>query len=73
MRRIAPATAADVAAIDHALERLREARNLLREARAGVAARAAQRALKSAEGAARHVRHRAARTGAANIAREGGA
>ncbi len=62
MRLIQPAREADAEAIDRAVAALREARRLLGSARARMAAKAAARALKSAEGAARHVRHRIARS-----------
>ena len=62
MRRIASATPADGHAIAIAVERLREARTLLRQAGARQAASAAGKAISSAEGAARHVQHRIPRT-----------
>ena len=55
MRRIASATPENGQAIAIAVERLREARKLLRAAAAG-------HAISSAEGAARHVEHRIRRT-----------
>jgi hypothetical protein len=62
LRRITPATSEDGQAIAIAVERLREARNLLRRAAARRAASAAGQAINSAEGAARHVAHRMRRT-----------
>ncbi|MBA3895826.1 MAG: hypothetical protein H0X36_01525 [Sphingomonadaceae bacterium] len=62
MRRIKPATGIDKAAIGDAINALREARTLLRRAGAERACKAAARALKSAEGARRHVHHRIIRT-----------
>lgn len=62
MRLIQPAREADAEAIASAIAALREARRLLGDAKARMAAKAVARALKSAEGAARHVRHRIART-----------
>jgi hypothetical protein len=62
MRRITPATPEQAQAIAIAVERLREARTLLRQAGAGKAASAAARAINSAEGAARHAQHRIRRT-----------
>lgn len=62
MRRIKPATARDKTAIADAIGALREARTLLRRAGADRACKAAARALKSAEGARRHVHHRMIRT-----------
>lgn len=62
MRRITPATLEHGQAIAIAVERLREARTLLRQAGARQAASAAGKAISSAEGAARHVRHRIRRT-----------
>lgn len=61
MRRIKPATHDDVAAIEAAIGALRSARDLLRQAGAERAGKAAARAIGSAEGAGRHVRHRLAR------------
>jgi len=62
MRPIRAATAADretvVAAIDH----LRAARNLLSQSGAPRATAAVRRALRSAEGAARHLDHRIRRS-----------
>ncbi len=62
MRRIASATPENGQAIAIAVERLREARKLLRAAGARKAAAAAGQAISSAEGAARHVEHRIRRT-----------
>lgn len=62
MRRITPASPAQAQAIAIAVERLREARTLLREAGARQAASAAGKAISSAEGAARQVQHRIRRT-----------
>lgn len=62
MRLIQPAGEADAQKIARAISALREARRLLGEAKARMAAKAVARALKSAEGAARHVCHRIARS-----------
>ena len=62
MRRITPATPEHGQAIAIAVERMREARSLLRQAGARQAASAAGKAISSAEGAARHVQHRLRRT-----------
>jgi len=62
MRRITPATAEHSQAIAIAVEWLREARTLLRQAGARQAASAAGKAISSTEGAARHVQHRIRRT-----------
>jgi hypothetical protein len=62
MRRIASATPENGQAIAIAVERLREARKLLRDAGARNAAAAAGKAISSAEGAARHVHHRIRRS-----------
>ncbi|AOF98604.1 hypothetical protein [Sphingobium sp. RAC03] len=62
MRHITPATHEHGQAIAIAVERLREARTLLRQAGARNAAAAAGKAISSAEGAARHVAHRIRRT-----------
>lgn len=62
MRRITPATSEQGQAIAIAVERMREARTLLRRAGARQAAVAAGKAISSAEGAARHVEHRIRRT-----------
>ncbi|WP_081260971.1 hypothetical protein [Sphingobium yanoikuyae] len=62
MRPITPATAEHVQAIAIAVERLREARTLLRRAGARRAATATRKAINSAEGAARHAAHRVRRT-----------
>lgn len=55
-----PATANDVAEVRYAVSLLREARDLLVSADCPQAARKVRRALKSAEGAERHVLRRAA-------------
>lgn len=62
MRRITSSCPEHGQAIAIAVERLREARTLLRHAGARQAASAAGRAISSAEGAARHVQHRIRRT-----------
>lgn len=62
MRGMKPATPEHGQAIAIAVERLREARSLLRQAGARNAAAATGRAINSAEGAARHVAYRIART-----------
>jgi hypothetical protein len=62
MSRIKPATGGDKAAIAEAIGSLRDARTLLRKAGADRACKAATRALKSAEGARRHVQHRIIRS-----------
>ena len=62
MRRIKPANVVDQATIAEAIGALREARTLLRWAGAERARKAAARALKSAEGARRHVQRRIKRT-----------
>ncbi len=62
MRRITPATPDQGQAIAIAVERMREARTLLKRAGARKAAAAAGKAISSAEGAARHVQHRIRRT-----------
>ncbi len=62
MRRITPASPAQGQAIAIAVERLREARTLLRQAGEQQAASAAGKAISSAESAARHVQHRIRRT-----------
>lgn len=59
---IKPATESDVVFINAAVDRLRRARDLLAAAGATKAAAAARRAIKSADGARRHVTHRLART-----------
>lgn len=66
-RPIKPATAADVEAVGIACAMLREARNLLTRAGASRSADRVRRALKSAEGAGRHVAHRRRRTGGGNV------
>ena len=62
MRPITPASPEQGQAIANAVERLREARTLLRQAGARQAAAAGGKAISSAEGAARHVAHRIRRT-----------
>ncbi|MDO7837605.1 hypothetical protein Q4610_21465 [Sphingobium sp. HBC34] len=62
MSAIRPATEQDATAILTSIDCLREARNLLRQAGASKAARAVATAMKSAQGAERHVRHRIRRT-----------
>lgn len=62
MSAIRPATEQDATAILTSIDCLQEARNLLRQAGASKAARAVATAMKSAEGAERHVRHRNRRT-----------
>jgi hypothetical protein len=62
MRTIRPATKRDAEAIQAATGKLREARDRLRLAGAPRAAQAAARALKSADGAGRHVAHRIRRS-----------
>ena len=57
-RPIKPASAADVEAVGIACAMLREARNLLAKAGASRSAERVRRALKSVEGAGRHVAHR---------------
>ncbi|RSV41702.1 hypothetical protein CA234_08445 [Sphingomonas sp. ABOLE] len=64
MRRITPATPEHCQAIAIAVERMREARSLLRQAGARQAASAVGKAISSAEGAARHVQHRLQRSNA---------
>lgn len=59
---IKPATESDVLSINAAVDQLRRARNLLANAGATKAAAATRRAIKSADGARRHVTHRVART-----------
>ena len=61
MRRIASATPADGHAIAIAVERLREARTLLRQAGARRAAPAPGKAISTPEAAARHAQHRTRR------------
>ena len=61
-RPIKPATQDDVAKVARAVLLICEARDLLREAGSNKAADKAQSALKSAEGAKRHVEHRFRRT-----------
>lgn len=61
-RVIKPATLRQVFALAHAIELLRTARGLAEEARSPRATAAIRRALKSVEGAQRHVRHRRRRT-----------
>lgn len=62
MRRITPATPEQAQAIAIAVERMREARSLLRRAGARQAALAAGKAINSAEGVAAQVAHRIRRT-----------
>ncbi len=62
MRSIKRAAPADRAAVVEAIDHLRAARNLLNQSGALRAAAAARKALRSAEGAARHVDHRIRRT-----------
>ncbi len=62
MRRIKPAIPTDSAAIAEAIDALREARTLLRAAGATRAWKSALRALKSGEGASRHLDHHMVRT-----------
>jgi hypothetical protein len=59
MRVLRPATTADVDRVRVAVLRLREAHRLLSDASAGKAAAAVRGAIKSAEGASRHVERRA--------------
>lgn len=62
MAKIKPATADDVQCVAYALDHLQKARDLLRKAGALRSAQKTRRALKSAEGAYRHVKHRAMRS-----------
>lgn len=62
MRRLQPATARDVQAIERATQLLREARDLCARAGAKRTANRVRLALTSAGGAARHVQRRAFRT-----------
>lgn len=61
-RTMTPGTDADVQRIGHAMWLLREARKVLKAAGARTSAKKVARALKSADGARRHARHRALRT-----------
>jgi hypothetical protein len=63
MKIIAPASIADWNRVNRACELLREARDLLSKAKAPRATDKVRRALKSSEGALRHVQHRCNRTG----------
>lgn len=60
--QIEPATNEQATSIDRALADLRRARDLLAFAKATKAADKVRRAIKSADGARRHVSHRLART-----------
>ncbi|WP_159872812.1 hypothetical protein [Novosphingobium sp. 9U] len=62
MRRIKPATVSDGHTITMSIEHLRQARILLRKAGAVKAVAAVNKAMRSADGAARHVQHRIRRT-----------
>ncbi len=62
MRPIKPGGLADRDAVAGAIAHLRAARNLLRQSGSPRAAAAVRRALRSAEGAARHVDHRVRRS-----------
>lgn len=62
MPMIRPADEADLRNVAAAIAALRDARDCLARAGAPRAWAAVSRALKSAEGAARHIRHRIART-----------
>lgn len=57
-RKIQPANALHSSALHHGLIHLQRARHFLKIAECPVAARAVTRAIKSAEGAERHMRHR---------------
>ncbi len=61
MRTIRPATAIGLAQVGNALARLHQARRLLRDADCPRAVEAVSIAMKSVEGAQRHMRHRVAR------------
>ena len=61
-RALKPATSDDVENVGIAVAMLLQARDLLRRAGCPAAAAKVRRALKSAEGAARHVKHRRAAT-----------
>lgn len=60
--QLEPATDEQAASIERAILDLRRARDLLAYAKATKAAAAVRRAIKSADGARRHVTHRLART-----------
>jgi hypothetical protein len=62
MRSIRRAAPADRAAVAQAIDHLRAARNRLGQSGAPRAAAAVRKALRSAEGAARHVDHRIRRS-----------
>lgn len=62
MRKIKPAGPLDRTTIIEAIHALRDARTLLRQAGADRACKAVARALKSAEGARRHVANRIRRS-----------
>ncbi len=62
MRRIRPAMPADLKRTNQAIDHLRAARDVLRQAGCPRAAAATMRALASAEGARRHVDHRITRS-----------
>ena len=62
MRKIKPAGPRDSVAIVDAIQALRDARALFRQAGADRACKAVVLALKSAEGARRHVAHRIRRS-----------
>lgn len=61
-RSMTRGTDVDVQRIGHAMWLLREARKALRDAGARTTAKKVDRAIKSADGARRHARHRATRT-----------
>ena len=58
MSSLKPATAVDVRDVDRAIDYLRLARDLLKQAGADKAADKVRVALKSAEGASRHIQRR---------------
>lgn len=62
MRSVKPASPADRDAVREAIDHLRSARHLLARSRAPRAAAAVRKALRSAEGAARHLDHRIRRS-----------
>lgn len=62
MRSIKPAAPADRVAVRTAIDHLRCARHLLASSGAPRAAAAVRKALRSAEGAARHIDHRIRRS-----------
>ena len=70
MSEIKPASPADIESIDKAIAHLRAARDLLRGAGAPKATDVSRRAIASAGGAARHARHRLARSKIAASATE---